>query len=178
LHDDDAPRTRRRLARRAPGIVGAGGGTAGQPNGEAASPPFPRAPRLDAPAVQLDELAHEGEPDPQTPFRAISRAGPLEQEIEGMGETGGAQAHAAVVDLEHAVAALGLRSNADAPSCRRVLARVAHEVGQDLIDADGVAVDPRVVSSELDEMLGLPLRGEGVDSALRAVLEVHGGAGH
>src|SRR5262249_59609537 len=82
LHDDDAPRTRRRLARRAPGIVGAGGGTAGQPNGEAASPPFPRAPRLDAPAVQLDELAHEGEPDPQTPFRAIGRAVPLEEEIE------------------------------------------------------------------------------------------------
>src|SRR5262249_62424206 len=42
----------------------------------------------------------------------------------------------------------------------------------------GVAVEPGVGSSELDEMLGLPLRGEGVDSALRAVLEVHGGAGH
>ena len=52
----------------------------------------------DAPAVHLDELLDDGEPDAEPPFGAGERAVPLGEELEHLGELLGRDADASVPD--------------------------------------------------------------------------------
>src|SRR5215510_7536549 len=63
-------------------IDGLRGRDPGQANHELAPPPGPLAEDLDAPAVELDEPAHEREPHAEPGLRAIEPAFALNRQVE------------------------------------------------------------------------------------------------
>ena len=84
--------------------------------------------------MQLDKLPDQGQADAEAALSLVRRTLPLEEEIKGMREDVGRHACPRVLDLEDAVAALRLHPDPNAPSWRRVLPGVLHQVRQDLVD--------------------------------------------
>ena len=103
----------------------------GQLEHELAAVADARAARLDRSAVQLDELAHEREADPEAVL-AIERPVDAREEIEDLGELLGRNADAVVFHghPEHVVRRAD--RHLDSAARRRVLGRIADQVGEDL----------------------------------------------
>ncbi len=155
LDDQDIAPCRRRLRRRgalrrrprldrreahgegaaAPGAIAAGGGRA---------------------AVQRGELAHQRQPKPEAARRAIEPRLALHEWLEDAREQLAAHADAVVGDAQHRVAAFVAHRDRDRAVDRRVLDRVDHQVGDDLLEARGVGLQPRRLQILDDAMLTEP----------------------
>src|SRR5262245_28081860 len=84
-------------------------GSERQPDDESAATPTPFAVRLDGARMQLDEPAHEREPDPEPAMRAIRALLALREQVEDPRQQLGCNAASRVFDLQHAMVAILMR---------------------------------------------------------------------
>src|SRR5439155_12727946 len=93
-------------------------------------------------AVHLDDAAHDGQAQPAAAAARLAGARAAEEPVEDPGQLGGVDAHARVGDGDRR-AALGVAADlyTDPPAARRELDRIAHEVRDDLADADRIVPD-------------------------------------
>src|SRR5207253_1335811 len=111
----------------------------------------------DGAAVQIDELAHDGEAQTEAALGARTRRITLPEPVEDVREEGPGDPLARVPDGQARAVVEGLEADLDAPLRRGELDGVREQVREDLLDAGGVAhdgvggaVDPRL---ELDAAL-------------------------
>src|SRR5262249_2365006 len=102
------------------------------------APAEPVAPRLDAPAVHLDEAADEREPDPQTAAGPGKTLVELREHLEDAFPLLGRESDSLVADRDLDPAGPRRRRESDRASRIRELAGVVQEVREDLRDAHGI----------------------------------------
>src|SRR6185437_1978014 len=147
-------------------------------DGERAPPTWPVAGGADAAAMQLDEPTHQSEADAETALSAVEGALALHEGLEDLRQQLGRNAEPIVAHTKHGLAVPGAECHPDYTARRRVLDRVRQYVGNDLIDAHRIAVDP--VRPALDLYIDAPLlcaRGKLRDAATDRIREVEGHAG-
>ena len=142
LHHQHPSRRRRRGWPR--GVVGVRWrGEDWQPHGERAAASRAGAGRLHRSAVQLDELAHEREPDAEPAGAALERAIALHEQLEHARQQLGTDAHAGVAHGQDRLIAVATHGDGDLAPGRRVLHRVGEEVRQHLLEPCRIRGDPR-----------------------------------
>jgi hypothetical protein len=110
----------------------------GQPNDEARAAPG-LVPRLDAAAVELDEMTNQREADAEAAFRPGERRVGLHEQLEDRLDLVGGNADAVVGDDEDGVLALDAEREPDRPVDRRIFRRVVEHVADDLRKPDRIA---------------------------------------
>src|SRR6266481_4663859 len=110
----------------------------GKVDGEGGSVALARALGIDVPAVQLDDVSHDGEPEPEAAVSAADRCLALSEAVEDERKELVANALARVADRDprHRVAAL--EPDVDAAARRRELDGVGEEVPDHLLQATGI----------------------------------------
>ena len=92
------------------------------------------------PAVQLHQVANEGQPDAQAALGSVDRVVGLRERLEDAGQDARVDPDPVVSDPNLSHPALRRHSDLDAPAARRVLERVGQKIVQDLLQAHGVAL--------------------------------------
>lgn len=93
--------------------------------------------------MHLGESARQREPDAQPALPAIARAFSPREHLEHLGQHLGRDAHARVADGNRRRIALVPDADHDIAAIIRVLGRVAEQIGENLRQAHGVALDPQ-----------------------------------
>jgi hypothetical protein len=127
-------------------------GRARQPHGERCALPLAVAVRAHRPAVQLDELADDGEPQPQPSLAARAAATGLAEPLEDVRQELGGDPLPVVADDHLDPAAVAAQEQLDVAALRRELDRISEQVAQHLREPVGIARHRR---------LRLDLRAEG-----------------
>lgn len=144
-----------------------------QAHGQFAAQPGPRAGRLRLAAVQLDDAAHQRQPDAQPALGAIDRAFALHEEIEGGGQQRGRHADAVVDHAQHRPGLpalllgrlLALQDDAHVPAARGVLGGVVQQVHDHLREPRLVALHRQRLGRQVHlepVLIGLDERAAGV----------------
>ena len=97
---------------------------------------------LDAAAVQLGEPLHQRQTNSEPTLCPVGGRLSLDEEVEDAGKQLGGNAQAVVLDAQSGVPAFPCHANFYRSTWRRVLQRVRHEVGHDLLDPGRVGIDP------------------------------------
>jgi len=89
--------------------------------------------------VELDEPAHQRQPDAEASFRVAPLA--LNEEVEDPRQDLRRHANARVLNPHHDLIALPAGAQRDVPTRSRVLDRVADEIGEHLLQSSGIRLD-------------------------------------
>ena len=114
----------------------------GEPDGEFRAAARPLAVDPDGPAVQRHEPLDQGQADPQAAAATVERGVGLGEEVEDAGEEIGGDPRAVVADADHRLGPLAGHGELDVAAGVGELRRVVEQVHQDLVDADGVRLQP------------------------------------
>ncbi len=93
----------------------------------------------DGGAVQLGQVSGQRQADPQSPVRARGRAVPLAESIERVRQKIRRDSDPVVGDLKDGGVGLPRQPHVDVPPVRRELHRVRNQVGDNLLQAIGIA---------------------------------------
>ena len=99
------------------------------------------AERFHRAAVQLDQVAHDREPEPQAAVHTRGGGILLAEAVEDVGEEGRVDPRAGVGHVDGHAAVLPRQRDADAPAFGRELDRVGQQVPDDLLQPPRVAED-------------------------------------
>src|SRR6266478_1314054 len=97
--------------------------------------------RVDAPAVQLDDVAHDGQAEPEAPVGTGRRAVRLLEALEDARQELRPDALARVAHGDLDVRVEPFEHHLDAPALRRELDGIGEEIPRDLLQPLGVACD-------------------------------------
>src|SRR5256714_2650953 len=154
VHDQYALRTAGLACRRGDGF-GRGNVRQRQPHDELAARAGAVASCLDRAAVQLDETAHQREPNAQTALGAVERGVPLHEDIEHAreGVRGDAVAVIADADPDLLLPVIQRGVHPDVPTVGRELDGVVHQVPDGLLQAHGIGEHHDGRGGEFDDDL-------------------------
>src|SRR6185437_12040258 len=117
-------------------------GYQGQSYDELASVTQAGTARLDAPTMQLQHAAHEGQADPESPARTRQRAVDLREQIEDPLELLRCQADTVVTHAQDGLVILLRDLQCNVAAVLSVFGGVLDEVRDDLFQPNRIAVDP------------------------------------
>jgi len=100
--------------------------------------------------MQLDQAPDEGQADSEAAPGAVKGLVGLHVHVEDEGQQRRRDAEPRVFDAQHRVCAAGAQGHANPATGWRVLDGVAEDVGDHLLDPDGVPVDPRRFGGDVD----------------------------
>src|SRR5690606_18591986 len=98
----------------------------------------PLAPRLDGPAVEMDEIPHQGEPDPKTAASAAVPSVDLGEHVEDPLQHLGRDSDPVVLHRDADGSFVGFDGEPDPTAWARVLRGVVEQVREDLCQSDGI----------------------------------------
>ncbi len=111
-----------------------------QPHDKFGPGPRPVAAGLDPSAVHLHQAPHEGQPDAQAAFRAVERRLGLSKQVEEVRQELWIDADSRVANLDRHLLPAGLGDQPDDAAALGVFGGIVEEVGNDLVQADGVGI--------------------------------------
>ena len=91
--------------------------------------------------MELGQAAHERETDAQAFLDALGKPVRLREKLEDAAPHLRPDPDAVVADADHGLLAVARDREVDRPGARRVLGRVAQEVGKDLLQARGIGLE-------------------------------------
>jgi hypothetical protein len=100
--------------------------------------------------MELDEPANQREADAEAASRPIEGPIRLHVHVKDKRQQSRRDAEPRVLDAEHRVVAVGAERHANVATCRRVLDRVRHDVGEYLFEPGGIRIDPCRLRADLD----------------------------
>ena len=136
--------------------LGGSRGEQGEAHDELTALTEPRAPRLHAPPVELDQPANEREPDAEPALRAVVRVRALHEEVEDPRQQIGPDADAGVGDAEQDGVARSFGRDVDAATGLGVLDGVGEQVDEDLLEPHRVALQVERLRGQCDRQAVLP----------------------
>ncbi len=92
--------------------------------------------------MQLDDVAHDRQAEPEPAARALQRLVALDEALEDVLEQLARNAVAVVGDRKKRLAATATQFDADVPGGRRELCGVGEQVAHDLGQPHRIAIDP------------------------------------
>src|ERR1700745_4249428 len=102
--------------------------------------------------MQLDEPADEREAEPHPTLRAVQCLSALGEDLEDLRQQLWLDSLTVVADAKLRLLADAVERNLDLAACLGVLDRVLEQIGDDLLEAHGIAVDEERSAAEMNEM--------------------------